>query len=247
MSFKQFFLKENIKEAEPLVQQGKLSQDVLDRIIEIDPSSDKIERKKLIGWMARQWVAGQVSDFDVLRNTIEEWYSFNNKQKTKHKQIYGYKTFADLKSEVDYLNQTGEGLSVSDFENDYEVVRDDEELLVIVPHTHEASRKLGLSHFAFRDCEGGGKDSAWCTTYKAADHFNDYYYSPYHIITFYYVKVRSEALRQRLEENGYGIEYTVVAISVPESKHNDMEAYDGLDKKFTGQKLDNYLSIINLR
>lgn len=250
MKFKDFYYKniilENIKESEPLVQQGKISQAVLNKLIEIDPSSEDIEKKKFIGWMARQWVNNQVSDFDELRNTIVKWYNFNSKQKTKHKQIYGYKTFAELKNDVDHLNQSGEGLSVADIENDYEVLRDDQDLLVCVPHTHEASRKLGLSHFAFRDCSEGGKDSAWCTTYKAPNNFHYFYYEPMNLTTFYYVKVRSERLLKQLEANGYGIEYTVVAIEVPQSSLETMTAWDGLNKKFEGVKLDNYLSVIGL-
>ena len=249
MNFKHFFFIESIKQGKQLVQQGKLSPDVLANITNIDPTP----QKKFVGWMSTQWANKQVSDIDELRNTIEEWNSFLSKGKTKNKDIYAYKIFSDLKKEVDHLNQTGEGLSVKDLESDYEVIRDDEELLVMVPHTHEASRKLGLSHFAFRDCEGGGKDSAWCTTYKAPDHFNGYYYK--NNVTFYYVKVRSENLQQTLESEGYGTEFFVTAIAVlneelqqkaEQAGHHRMDAYDGLDKRFTGEKLNRYLSIIGL-
>jgi len=249
MNFKQFFLIESVKQGKQLVQQGKISPEVLANITNIDTTP----QKKFVGWMSTQWANKQVSDIDELRNTIEEWNSFLNKGKTKNKNIYAYKTFATLKAEVDHLNQSGEGISVKDLESDYEVIRDDEELLVMVPHTHEASRKLGLSHFAFRDCEGGGKDSAWCTTYKASNHFNDYYYK--NNVTFYYVKVRSESLQQTLESEGYGAEFFVTAIAVLDEElqqkaaqagHHRMDAYDGLDKQFTGEKLNRYLSIIGL-
>jgi len=251
-TFKQLYsilLSESIKDGKLLVQQGKLSQDQLDSIISVDPTP----QKKYVGWMSKQWVNRQVSDIDELRNTIEEWNSFLNKGKTKNKDIYAYKSFNDLKSEVHHLNQSGEGISVKDLESDYEVIRDDNELLVVVPHTHEASRKLGLSHFAYRDCEGGGKDSAWCTTYKAPNHFNDYYYK--NNVTFYYVKVRSEELQSMLKSAGFGAEYFVTAVVVlPEelasravsAGQHQMDAYDANDKQFTGSKLDEYLSIIGL-
>jgi hypothetical protein len=249
MNFRTYFFAESVKQGKQLVQQGKISPEVLANITNVDPTP----QKKFVGWMSTQWANNQVSDIDELRNTIEEWNSFLNKGKTKNKDIYSYKTFADLKAEVHHLNQTGEGISVKDLESDYEVVKDDQDLLVIVPHTHEASRKLGLSQFAFRDCEGGGKDSAWCTTYKAPNHFNDYYYK--NNVTFYYVKVRSEELKNKLESSGYGSEYLVTAIAILDEETSykasqkglpNMDAYDGLDRQFTGQKLTEYLQIIGL-
>jgi hypothetical protein len=242
-------ISESMKEGKLMVQQGKLSQEELDQIATADPTP----QKKFVGWMAKQWASKQASDIDELRNSVEEWNSFSTRGKTKNKDIYGYKTFADLKQEVDHLNQSGEGISVKELESDFETVRDDEDLLVMCPHTHEASRKLGLSHFAFRDCEGG-KDSAWCTTYKSPNHFNDYYYK--NNVTFYYIKVRSESLREQLKSAGFGPEFTVTAVAVLDSEtsgratkagHPTMDAYDGLDKQFTGAKLTKYLNIIGLK
>ena len=44
---------------------------------------------------------------------------------------------------------------------------------------------------------GGGKDSAWCTTYKAPDHFNSYYFSQG--ITLYYIRVKSPELIEKVK------------------------------------------------
>jgi hypothetical protein len=248
-SFYLSLLSESVREGKLYVSKGKITQDELESIIKIDPTP----QKKYVGWMCKQWANKLVSDMDDLRNTIEEWNSFLNKNKTKNKDIYAYNNFSELKAEVNHLNDTGEGVSVKDLESDYEVIRDDNELLIMSPHTHEASRKLGLSHFAFRDCAGGGKDSAWCTTYKASNHFNDYYYK--HNVTFYYIKVRSEELQKKLEASGYGAQYFVSAIAVldeetaykaSQKKLPSMDAYDGLDKQFTGEKLTNYLNIIGV-
>jgi len=250
VQFKEYIIiAENKKQAELLVQQGKLSQEDLQTILSVDPTPSK----KFTGWMAKQWSSGSVTDVDELRNTIEEFNSFLNKGKTKQKDIYQYKSFTDLKQEVDHLNKTGEGISVKDLEEDYEIVRDDENLLVAVPHTHEASRKLGLSKFAFRECEGG-KDSAWCTTYKAPNHFNDYYYK--NDVTFYYILVKSKALRESLKKQGYNEPYFVVALAVLSQELSskaaqkglpNIDAYDGNDRQFTGEKLQKYLQIIGLR
>lgn len=244
------FLVEKIATAKIFVQQGKLSQEDYDKIVNADPT----KQKKYVGWMSNQWVNKNVTDIDTLRNTIEEYDSFANRGKVKNKDIYQYKTFNDLKTEIDHLNETGQDISVKDLENDYEIIRDDENLLIMSPHTHEASRKLGLSYFAYRDCGDNKKDSSWCTTYKAPNHFNDYYYK--HNVTFYYVKIKSPELIEKLKSNMFGAEYTVVAIAVldvdtsekaSQKGYANMDAYDGNDKQFKGEKLKKYLNIIGLK
>lgn len=235
MNFIQFM--ENKKQAEMLVKQGKISQEIFDIIVNSDPTPTK----KFTGWMAQQWALGNVDNIDLLRNTIEEFNSFIERNRTKKRDLYQYKSFKELKSEVDELNNEGD-ISVSELENDYEIIRDDEKLLVMVPHTHEASRKLGLSKFAYRKC-GEGKDSAWCTTYKAPNHFNDIYYN--NNITFYYIKVNSTIIQNQLKEEGFNEPYFVVALLVDEN--GIKEAYDGNDKKFKGKELIRYLNIIGLK
>ena len=139
---------------------GKLSEEDLKKLVEIDPSPTK----KFVGWLAKIWI-NEKPDFDDLRNTIEEYNVFLEKGKTKTKDIYQFKSFKDLHTEVNSINKSGEGVSVKDLESDYDVVLDNSDLLIMSPHTHEASRKLGLSYFAFRDCGDDIKDSSWCTTY----------------------------------------------------------------------------------
>jgi hypothetical protein len=160
---------ENRKQAKELVVQGKLKPEEFEQLVGIDPS----QTKKYTGWLAKQWVAKTVTDIDELRNKIEEYDAFVKNGKAKTKDVYQFPSFADLKKEVDELNAAGSE-SKSELRDDYEIIMDTDKLLIAVPHTHEASRYLGLSKFQYRDCEGGGKDSAWCTTYKAPDHFNDY-------------------------------------------------------------------------
>ena len=96
-------LNESVKRGKELVEQGKLSQEDLESIVNADPTP----QKKFVGWMATQWVNKAVTDIDDLRNTVEEFNSFLNKGKTKNKDIYAYKTFDDLKKEVRGLNETG--------------------------------------------------------------------------------------------------------------------------------------------
>jgi hypothetical protein len=234
------FIFENIKLAKQLVQQGKLSEEELQKLVSIDPTPNK----KYVGWLAKVWIAEKPS-IDDMRNKIEEFNTLLNKGKTKTKDIFTFKTFQDLVTEVDEINERGTGLSVKELENDYEVVVDNENLYIAVPHTHEASRKLGLSAFAFRSCpETGGKDSSWCTTYKAPDHFNDYYYN--HGVTFYYIRVKSPKIIGTLKAT-FPVAYKqleVVALAVlPSGK---IDGYDGLDKQMSTKVIEEFRKIIGI-
>jgi hypothetical protein len=231
---------ENVKQAKQLVDSGKLSSDELKQLIQIDPTPTR----KFVGWMAKQWVAKTVTDIDDLRNTIEEFNTFLEKGKTQTKDINQFKSFSDLYKEVDQLNKTGEGTSAKDLESDYETVIDNSDLLIMVPHTHEASRKLGLSHFAFRDCEGGGKDSAWCTTYKAPNHFNDYYFV--HNVTFYYIKVRSEQMINDLKKAFPNRWERLIVVALAVLGDGKIHGYDGLDKRLNAREIKKYTNITGI-
>lgn len=231
---------ENVKQAKQYEVQGKLTSEELKTLIDIDPTPTR----KFVGWMAKQWVNKTVTDIDDLRNTIEEYNVFLNKGKAKTKDINQFKTFKDLYNEVTAINKSGEGISVKDLESDYETIIDNSDLLIMSPHTHEASRKLGLSQFAFRDCEDGGKDSAWCTTYKAPDHFNDYYYT--HNVTFYYIKVKSEELINKLKEAFPKRWKRLVVVALAVLEDGRVDGYDGLDKQMSKKDINTFTNIVGI-
>lgn len=236
---KQFVL-ENTKQAKQYVQSGKLSQDELKKLIEIDPTPTR----KFVGWMAKQWVLGNVTDIDDLRNTIEEFNTFLEKGKTKTKDLYQVKSFQDLAAEVDQINKSGEGISNKELESDYDTVVDNSDLLIMSPHNHEASRKLGLSHFAFRDCEDGTKDSSWCTTYKAPDHFNDYYYKKN--VTFYYIKVKSQQMVAQLKQAFPKRWKNMIVVALAVLDNGKIDGYDGLDKQISAKDIKTFTNIIGI-
>jgi hypothetical protein len=231
---------ENVKQAKQYVSSGKLTQDELKTLIDIDPSPTR----KYVGWMAKQWVNKLVTDIDDLRNTIEEFNTFLEKGKAKTKDIYQIKTFKALADEVDQINKSGDGVSVKDLESDYDTVTDDSNLLIMSPHTHEASRKLGLSKFAFRDCGDGSKDSSWCTTYSAPDHFNDYYYSSN--VTFYYIKVKSQQMVKQLKKSFPKRWKNMVVVALAVYEDGEIDGYDGLDKQIKAKDIKKYTNIIGI-
>lgn len=234
------YIVENVSQAKTYVGQGKLSEDELKQLIEIDPTPTR----KYVGWMAKQWAAKTVTDIDDLRNTIEEYNTFLNKGKAKTKDINQFKSFEDLKKEVDAINKLGDAVSIKDLESDYETIIDNSDLLIMTPHTHEASRKLGLSQFAFRDCGDGKKDSAWCTTYKAPDHFNDYYYS--HGVTFYYIKVKSEEMINKLKKAFPKRWKSLIVTALAVLPEGQIDGYDGLDKQISKKDIDTFINIIGI-
>ena len=240
LDFYKNILQESRKEAKELVVQGKLSPNDFEELVRIDPS----QTKKYTGWMAKQWVTKSVTDIDELRNKIEEYDAFVKSGKAKTKDIFQFKSFADLKKEVDELNAMGSE-SKSELRDDYEIIMDDDKFLIAVPHTHEASRYLGLSKFQYRDCEGGGKDSAWCTTYKAPDHFNDYYFKQH--ITFYYIKLKNEAMIELAKAAFPARGGAMVVTAVLVDKNGKVSScYDGTDSVMSGAEIAKFRKIIGI-
>jgi hypothetical protein len=135
--------------------------------------------------------------------------------------------------------------SKSELRDDYEIIMDTDKLLIAVPHTHEASRYLGLSKFQYRDCEGGGKDSAWCTTYKAPDHFNDYYFKQQ--ITFYYIRIKDEAMielaKAAFPARGAAMVVTALLVDKNGKVHS---CYDGNDRVMSGPEITKFRKIIGI-
>jgi len=231
-------IKENIRQAKIYLAKGELSPEGLKTLIQIDPST----QKKYVGWMAKVLI-NEEPDMDDLRNTIEEFHVFLEKGKTKSKDINSYKSFSDLKSEVEELNNTGGGLSLKDLESEYEVIMDTPDLLIMTPHTHEASRKLGLTYFSYRDC-GDGTDSAWCTTYKTPNHFNSYYHQ--HNVTFYYVKVRSKQIMNQIQQRFPDRWKPLVVTALCVLDDGRIDAYDGNDKQLKSNEVQDLIKILGI-
>lgn len=230
---------ENKKLAKQYVVQGKLSNENYNKLVE----SDKTPTKKYVGWMAKQFISNNEITIDDLRNTIEEFDTFVRRNITKHKDLNQYASFDELKTEIDKLNSSANSLSLKELENDYEIVLDNSDLLIATPHTHEASRKLGLTHFSFRSCDSGNKDSAWCTTYKAPNHFNEYYYK--HNVTFYYIKIKSSRLWNKINTAFHNPAMIVVALAVIEG-YDKIDGYDGLDHQLSNDDITKYTKIIGI-
>src|ERR1017187_4592189 len=133
---------ENKKQAKQYLISGKLSQEQFDSLLNSDPS----ETKKYVGWMSKMFIGEEKPSIDDLRNTIEEYDTFLSKNKipNENKDINSFKSFEELKELVTKLNSTG-SYSIKELENEFDINVDNANLYIVSPHSHEASRKLGLT------------------------------------------------------------------------------------------------------
>lgn len=246
---------ENVRQAKQYIKSGKLSQSDFKKLVDIDPSPTR----KYVGWMAKQWITKQVADMDKLASSIEEFDNFVEKNATKTKDIYQFKKYKDFENELEDLNLSGAGLSKRDLESDYEVIVDDDDFLIVVPHTHEASRKLGLTDFAYKYCEEDKiMKSNWCTTYRTPVHFDKYYYD--NNITLYYIKVRSEEIKNKLKkeypDNWAAMMIVAISLVNPPDDEPDLEdlahsnrlvGSDGDNNDMRRNEVIRYLKILDIK
>ncbi len=194
----------------PYIKKGLLSQEEFDKIKNILNN----ETRKYFDFLLKAYVNGY-KNISQMKNIIEEFHVFATKGKTKYKDINQYKTFNELIDDVNILNQTGAGFSKKEWQSDYDVIRDDGDVIIYVPHSHEAARKLSMSKFGWKQCsEGEGLETPYCIAYKTPKHFDDYYYK--HNITFYLIRAISPEMKNRLEK---------LAIKFNMSNEDDFEIF----------------------
>ncbi len=96
-----------------------------------------------------------------------------------------------------------------------------------------------------RDCEGGCKDSAWCTTYKAPDHFHNYYYKQG--ITFYYIRVKNESIIDALKTAFPSKQGAMVVVALLVNKSGKLsDGYDGTDAQLSAKEIATFRQIVGI-
>jgi hypothetical protein len=194
----------------PYIRKGLLSQEEFDKIKNILNN----ETRKYFDFLLKAYVNGY-KNIPQMKNIIEEFHVFATKGKTKYKDINQYKTFNELIDDVNILNQTGSAISKKEWQSDYDVIRDDGDVIIYVPHSHEAARKLSMSKFGWKQCsEGEGLETPYCIAYKTPKHFDDYYYK--HNVTFYLIRAISPEMKNRLKR---------LAIKFNRSNEDDFEVF----------------------
>jgi hypothetical protein len=233
-------VKENFKQAKQhYLDTRKVPEDIFRKLAEIDPTPTK----KYLQWMCKIWFNEKKSlVIHELASKISEYNAFVERGTAITPDIYQFKTYKDLATEVDYLNNTGAGKSKKQLKQEIEVVRDDEDLYVVRPLNHQACYKLGQTDFNYR---GGNLGSNWCITYKNDTHFNSYYFK--NLSTFYLIKVKNPVKIKEVIEK-YGKQFIQVAYQVfPENSGRENLLWDATDKSHRNEEfIDEYFKFIGM-
>ena len=155
-----------------------IPDDIFMKLIELDPEYRGGNSLGKNGrWILNLYQNGELSEEDY--DTIPEILSLFKQYKNRipNKDLLTYKTVKALEDEVfsvldDYsmLSQRQRlrfaknlqsGKIHTKAEDDYDVAYEDNEWVVYIPNTHEASMKLG-------------KDTEWCTARPSSDHYDQY-------------------------------------------------------------------------
>ena len=209
-----------------------ISREEIEELKNLDPSPTK----KHLDWLVKIWIK-EKPNLEELRTYVEEFFTLVENNRVEGVDINAFPSFDAFKTFVDAENEKA-SVNVSELENDYEVIRDDADLFIAIPFSHEASRKLGLKYFGTR----ADNTCKWCTTYANASHFNSYFYKQG--ITFYYIKVRSDRVKQALKQQGLGNQFHHVALmEYPDGK---VGAYDANDSSVSTTDLNKYRKVIGI-
>lgn len=188
-------INENKRQAKDYLKAGKISREDFDTLYKI--FDDEKVANKYIGWLCKIWI-NEKPDFDMLRNTITELHAILSKGSTEVNDINAFKTIEDARAHIRKENESFNLINVKELQNDYEVIYDNEDLFMAVPHTHQASRYLGFKYFSDTRVDNDSDCAIWCITYKNSKHFNDYYFGEG--ITFYMTWFKSERMFNKLKE-----------------------------------------------
>jgi len=251
-------LNENKAQLKQMLSGNKIDQNEFNEIL----NSDSSPTKKFVGWIGRQFLKTKEPnapfDWDQLRNAVTEFIVLaNNGTITgEDSNIEKYPSYEALQQKVNQANEQvkEKGPSKSQMEGDVEVYLDNNNALVVAPLNHAASRKLGMSEFAHRITKDGGKDCAWCITFKNDGHWKDYFENQ--LITFYFAKPKTPEKLKELQKafprrnvQSCAVLVDIAPESDPESDSPEgkiREGFDADDKKMSAEDTIKYLKILGV-
>jgi hypothetical protein len=242
-------ISEGTQMAKQLVVSGKLSNEDFNKLKAADPTKEKF---KYVDWMAAQWIKQPQSDLQTLTNAMKEFDDLSkaNRFEGAANDIQSYKSLEELSTAIDELKQSGGTTSAKQLKEDYDVEVNNDDIIVVAPKTHAASRKLGLSEFRYRVNPVTGKlvDSNWCITFSNDQHWNEYVHDEH--LSFYFIRIKSDRLKKLLfkHEKFNSNQYLIVAVVVaPENSNQYSKGLSGVtatDKTMPQQDFSEYLKII---
>lgn len=177
-----------------------ISQVVFDQIKDLDPSKNFKYVEKMI-----QMYLKDSPSIEELGEVFKQFDDLSKRNKIKNSDISTYKSFKDLKSVTSSSLSSYQEKKESKYKSgDITLVYEDDNVLVIIPRTHEATCKYGAG-------------TKWCITERSPRHYSDYKRD---LITHYFV------IMKNLDESNPNYK---MAVNVGEDRK--IVCNDALDKK----------------
>ena len=187
---------------EHYIKKGLISQADFNFLSELDPS----RTKKYLPFIIKSYLAD--ANLDLLRNRVTEYDTLLNRNQVDRKDINSFKTLQQLDEYVQLFNNIKSTRELKrDIKKEADIIMDTDDIFIVSPQSHAASCLYGAS-------------TKWCITAENSVHWERYFYE--HLITFYYVQLRSGKIKQNLKQDLWKIAVVVYP-------HGKLAAYDAAD------------------
>ena len=150
-----------------------IPDDIFMQLIALDPTYRNNNSLGKYGkWILNLYNKGNLAEeeFEEVTPLLQQFTTYRNR--VANKDLNAYKSLQELsdvlsavvdddsmltqRQKVRFLKNVKAGRTKVSAEDDYEVAYEDSDWIVFIPHTHEASMKLG-------------KDTSWCTAHENPD------------------------------------------------------------------------------
>lgn len=170
--FEEWNINESLASARKMYLNTNLvSQDVFDQIKDLDPSKNFKYLEKMI-----QMYLKDSPSIRELGRVFKEFDDLSKRNQISNTDINSYKSFKDIKNvSSSSLSTYKEKQELKSKSGDSDVVYEDDNVLVIIPRTHEATCKYGAG-------------TKWCVTERSPRHYSDYKRA---LITHYFVIMKN--------------------------------------------------------
>lgn len=203
------------KDFSKYIKQGLISEEDIAFLATLDPS----RTQKYLPFIIKSYLAG--AGLDVLRNRVSEYDTLLHRNLVDRKDINSFKTFRQFDEYVQQQNNIKSARQEKrDAKKQAEIILNNEDLFIVCPQSHAASCIYGAG-------------TKWCITMDSPVHFEMYQFQQ--LVTFYFIQVRSDAIKAQLEEDLYKLAVVVYRdgrISVYDSKDSQVAGINIRWQKF---------------
>jgi len=206
------------KDTSKYVTKGLISQSDFEFLKELDPS----RTQKYLPFIIKSYLAD--GDLDDIRNRVTEYDALLERNQVDRRDINAFKTFQQFDEYVQAYNNIKSTKELKrEAKKQAEIILDNDALFIVCPQSHEASCLYGAG-------------TKWCITAQNDVHFERYFYA--HLITIYFIQVRSEAIKNNLSQDSW----KVAVVVYPD---NRIIAYNAIDK-IIGKDDEDTVKALNL-